>query len=85
MSDLKDVANKTLERLEIEDKQKNTGEYCKARYREFMYATKKHRTLLKEYSKSIKNKQKEIDEQVLSVLKSFEKSRSFKAMKKARK
>jgi len=82
MDELKKIAELTLERMEKEQTASKHNKTYAEKQKEFKQKTAKLRSLIKGFKASAKDKQAEIDEEVMKVMKTFQHDRSIDAYKK---
>lgn len=83
MDELKKIGKLTLERMEKEEKLNNYNSDLNYKAKEFRKRTETLRKLIKNFKSSVKDKQVEIDEEVIKLMKTFSHSRVINKKKKA--
>lgn len=82
VDELKKIAELTLERMEKEQTASKHNQSFAEKQKEFRQKTAKLRSLIKGFKAAAKDKQAEIDEEVMKVMKSFQHNRSIGAYKR---
>ena len=82
MDELKKIAELTLERMEKEQTATKHNKTFAEKQKEFKQKTAKLRNLIKNFKAAAKDKQSEIDEEVMKVMKTFQHDRSIGAYKR---
>jgi hypothetical protein len=82
MDELKRIGELTLERMDRESRAISHKKSYSEQQKEFKKKTAKLRKLIKGFGSAVKDKQSEIDEEVMKVMKSFNHSKTISAYAK---